>query len=104
MTNRGFGYRERCTVTIRWDDGTDTEVIDDGTFAPADIGRDVRVGYLGTYKYTLKLAREDTPYRPWFTWIGVLVGLTAAVPGILAIMMLHAFVRAALRGRRRSVG
>jgi hypothetical protein len=104
VTSRGFGYRDRCTVTVRWDDGTTTRLTDDGTFTSADIGRQVRVGYLGTRKYALELAREDTPYRPWFTWIGVLIGLTAAVPGILAIMILHAWARHALRIRRRSAG
>ncbi|MEU4162442.1 DUF6346 domain-containing protein [Actinoplanes sp. NPDC026670] len=100
VTNRGFGFHERCAVTIRWDDGTATRLVDDGTFRSADIAHEVRVGYLGTRKYALELAREDTPYRPWFTWVGVLAGLIAAVPGILAVMMLHAYVRAALRGRR----
>jgi hypothetical protein len=84
--------------------GAWNRLTDDGTFTSADIGRQVRVGYLGTRKYTLELAHEDTPHRPWFTWIGVLIGLTAVVPGILAIMILHAWVRHALRFRRRSAG
>ncbi|GIE74163.1 hypothetical protein Aph02nite_01130 [Actinoplanes philippinensis] len=101
VTNRGLGYRERCTVTIGWDDGTATRLTDDGTFTSSDIGSPVRVGYLGTHRYTLELAREDTPHRPWFTWIGGLVGLIAVVPGIFSIMLLHAYVRSVFRIRRR---
>lgn len=101
VTNRGFGYWERCTVTIRWDDGTTTRAVDDGTFTSADIDQEVTVGYLGTRRHSLQLARADTAYRPWFTWIGVGIGLIAAVPGIFAVMALQAYVGGIFRDRKR---
>ncbi|MBO3737895.1 DUF6346 domain-containing protein [Actinoplanes flavus] len=93
ITNQGFGYWDSCRVTIRWDDGTATRLINDGDFTATDVGRQVRVGYLGTEKYRVKLAREDTPARPWLTWIGVAVGIIGGLPlliiGIMISLLLH---------------
>ncbi|OJF11463.1 DUF6346 domain-containing protein [Couchioplanes caeruleus] len=97
ITNRGFGYWEQCTVTITWDDGTIARLNSDAVFTSADIGADVRVGDLGEYKTSKKLAREDTPPRPWLTWIGLFVGFLAVLPGIVAVLI----IRELLRFRRR---
>lgn len=97
ITNRGFGYWERCSVTIRWDDGTVTPLIADAVFTSADIGADVRVGDLGEYRTSKKLAREDTPQRPWLIWIGFVVGFLGVIPGFLAVLI----IRELLRFRRR---
>jgi hypothetical protein len=66
-------------------------------FTSADIGADVRVGDLGEYRTSKKLAREDTAQRPWLIWIGFVVGFLGVVPGLLAVLI----VRELLRFRRR---
>lgn len=97
ITNRGFGYWERCTVTITWDDGIVTRLNTDAVFTSADIGADIRVGDLGQYRSSKKLAREDTAPRPWLTWIGFVVGFLALIPGLIAVLI----IRELLRFRRR---
>lgn len=97
VTNRGFGYWERCTATITWDDGTVTRLNADAVFTSADIGSDIRVGDLGEYRTSKKLAREDTSPRPWLTWIGFVVGFLGVLPGLVAVLI----IRELLRFRRR---
>ncbi|GGN97064.1 hypothetical protein GCM10010112_88890 [Actinoplanes lobatus] len=94
VTNQGFGYWDSCRFTVRWDDGTaDDDLVSDGLFASADIGRDVRVGYLDRSADSMELAREDTPPRPWFKWIGVVVGIIGGLPllviGIMISLLLQ---------------
>ncbi|MEU4693723.1 DUF6346 domain-containing protein [Actinoplanes sp. NPDC023714] len=97
VTNRGFGYWHRCVATIRWDDGGTDRLVTDEVFTPADIGEAVRIGDVGEHRGRRELAREDTPVRPWFTWIGVLVGIVALIPTFFVAMIL----RESLRFRRR---
>jgi uncharacterized membrane protein YcjF (UPF0283 family) len=63
VTNMGFGYWHRL----------------------------VRVADVGEHRYSLEIAREDTPARPWLTWIGALVFLISVPPGLLAMAMLADF-------------
>jgi hypothetical protein len=58
-------------------------VFSDGLFTSADIGREVRVGHLGKRGYSMELARQDTPERPWLRWLGVAVGLVGGLPLLL---------------------
>lgn len=88
VTDQGFGYWDRCRITVRWDDGADDELVVDGLFTGADIGRELRVGNLAEQQYSYELAREDTPYRPWLTWVGGAVSLVGALPGLLALMII----------------
>jgi hypothetical protein len=97
ITNRGFGYWDRCTATITWDDGTVDRVTTDAVFTPADIGTPVRVGDLGEYRTSKQLAREDTPPRPWLAWIGYAVGFLGVLPGLIAVLI----IRELLRFRRK---
>lgn len=97
VSNRGFGYWQRCTAAITWDDGTTTRLTADAVFTSADIGVEVRVGDLGEYRTSKELAREDTPSRPWLTWIGFVVGFLGVVPGLIAVII----IRELLRFRRR---
>ncbi|MBB2940631.1 hypothetical protein FB565_000335 [Actinoplanes lutulentus] len=97
VTTRGFGYWYRCVSTIRWDDGGTDRLVIDEVFTPADIGRAVRVGDVGEHRGSRELAREDTPARPWLTWIGVTVGIIGLLPTFLVAMIL----RELLRFRRR---
>ncbi|GAB1641464.1 DUF6346 domain-containing protein [Krasilnikovia sp. MM14-A1259] len=97
ITNRGFGSWYRCSATITWDDGAASRLTVDAVFTPSDIGTEVRVGDLGQYRTSKQLAREDTPPRPWLTWIGFLVGFLGALPGLLAVLI----IRKPLRRQRR---
>ncbi|MEU7905929.1 DUF6346 domain-containing protein [Actinoplanes sp. NPDC049118] len=97
ITNKGFGYWERCTVTITWDDGTVNRLNADAVFTSADVGAEIRVGDLGAYRTGKTLAREDTPSRPWLTWIGFAVGFIGVIPGLIAVLI----TRELLRFRRR---
>lgn len=98
ISNRGFGYWERCTATITWDDGTVTRLNADAVFSSADIGTDVRIGDAGQYRTSKKLAREDTPARPWLTWLGFAVGFLGVLPALVAVII----IRQLLRFRRRA--
>lgn len=97
VSNQGFGYWNRCTVTIRWDDGTTSRLVSDAVFTSADIGDQVRVGDLGEYRTSKKLAREGTPARPWLAWIGYVIGLAGILPGLVAVLL----IRELLRFRRK---
>lgn len=98
ITNHGFGYWQRCTATITWDNGQVTRTTADAVFTPNDIGTKVSVGDLGNYRTSKQLARADTDRRPWLAWIGYTAGALALVPGIAAVLLL----RELLRFRRRS--
>lgn len=93
VTNRGFGYWERCTASITWDDGTVDRSVTDAIFSSADIGTEVRVGDVGEYRTSKKLAREDTPARPWLAWIGYLVGFLGVLPALLAVILIRELFR-----------
>ncbi|GAA4957262.1 DUF6346 domain-containing protein [Actinoplanes utahensis] len=80
ISTKGFGYWGTCRIVIRWDDGTTDRLVNDADFSDADIGREIRIGYVGEHRYQLELAREDAPYRPWLTWIGVVVALVGGIP------------------------
>ncbi len=117
ITHRGFGYWDRCTAAVLWDDApvTDPDLRDaygqfgrvtvDAVFSSADIGRTVRVGDLEHYRTARELAyrtgeylaRADVTPRPWLAWIGYGLGVTAVAPGLVAIFLL----RGVLRSRRR---
>jgi hypothetical protein len=93
ITNKGFGYWDRCTATIAWDDGTTDRITADAVFKSADIGTDVRVADLGKYRQAQELARADAPHRPWLAWIGYLVGAIAFVPGLILTLIVRELVR-----------
>jgi hypothetical protein len=97
ISNKGFGYWHRCTATITWDDGSINRVTVGAVFTPSDIGTPVRVGDLGTYRTSTELARVGAPHRPWLAWIGVVVGIIAFIPALVATLI----IRELLRFRRR---
>ena len=70
----------------------------DAVFTTADIGTDVRIGDAGQYRTSKKLAREDTPARPWLTWLGFAVGFLGVLPALVAVII----IRQLLRFRRRA--
>lgn len=93
VTNRGFGYWDSCRVLIRWEDGRTDSILSNGMFGSADIGRDVRVGYLGEHDGDLDLAREGAPPRSWLRWIGVFVALVGGLPLMFAAFLVSLVVR-----------
>ncbi|MDI6100955.1 DUF6346 domain-containing protein [Actinoplanes sp. NEAU-A12] len=97
VSNKGFGYWHRCDVTVRWDDGDIDDLVNDGIFSPADIGRDIRVGDHGLHKQSRQLSREDRQQRQWLTWLGFPLAIAALLPGFIAVLM----IRELLRFRRR---
>ena len=97
ISAKGFGYWETCTATITWDNGSTDRATVSAVFRSSDIGRDVRVGDLGTYRTSKQLARADAPHRPWLAWLGYAVGVIAFVPALIAVLS----IRELLRFRRR---
>ncbi len=97
ISNKGIGIWYGCTATITWDDGKSDRITVGAVFKTSDIGTTVRIGDLGSYRTAEKLARADTPYRPWLRWIGYVVVVVAFVPCLIATLM----VRELLRFRRR---
>ena len=61
VTNRGFGYWDRCWVKVRWDDGRTYTVLVKGMFEVDHVGQEVRISYLGGHADDMNLARDDTP-------------------------------------------
>lgn len=97
ITTKGFGYWDACTASITWDDGATDRITVSAVLKSTDIGADVRVGDLGTYRTTKEIARADAAHRPWLRWIGYLIGAIAFVPTLVATLL----VRELLRFRRR---
>lgn len=97
ISNKGFGYWDRCTATITWEGGATDRVTVSAVFKTSDIGTEVRVGDLGNYRTSKELARADASHRPWLAWIGYAVGVIAFMPALVAILIL----RELLRFRRR---
>jgi uncharacterized protein DUF6346 len=97
ISNKGFGYWDKCTAMITWDDGATDRITVNAVFTSSDIGTDVRVGDLGNYRTTKELARADTSRRPWLAWIGYAIGAIAFVPALVTTLV----VRELLRYRRR---
>jgi len=97
VSNKGFGYWDRCTATITWDDGATDRVTVSAVFKTSDVGTEVRVGDLGNYRSSKEIARADASHRPWLAWMGYAVGVIAFVPALVAILIL----RELLRFRRR---
>jgi hypothetical protein len=90
ITTKGFGYWQRCTTTVTWDEGgTDDRIVVDLAFRSTDVGKQVRVGDLGEYRYQQELVRADAPYRPWLLWIGILVGIIAFVPTLIVVLIVQ---------------
>ena len=98
VSMRGFGYWHRCSVTVRWDDGDLQSLTSDGSFTSAEVDQNIRVGDLGRHRTRTIIAREDTPARPWFAWIGVPISLAAIMPGFFAFLIVADLL---LRLRRR---
>ncbi|GAB1688682.1 DUF6346 domain-containing protein [Krasilnikovia sp. M28-CT-15] len=97
VTNKGFGYWDRCTATVDWEGGGVERLTVGAVFTSDDIGKPVRVGDLGNYRTSRKLVLADAPYRPWLGWIGIAIGLVGFVPCLIGTLM----VRELLRFRRR---
>jgi len=97
VTNKGFGYWQRCAATITWDDGKVSRLSVDAVFTSADIGTEVRVGDLGDYRTSKQLARADVERRGWLAWIGYAAGALAFIPGLILVLL----ARELLRFRRR---
>jgi hypothetical protein len=93
VSNKGFGYWQSCTATLTWDDGGTDRVTAGAVFRSSDIGTEVRVGDLGTYRTSRELVRADAPHRPWLTWLGYVVGIIALVPALIAILIVRELVR-----------
>lgn len=93
VTNQGFGYWDRCTVTIEWANGQANRMTVDAVFTSADVGRTVRVGDLGNYRTSKQLARADSHPSPWLTWVGYALGILALLPVFIAVMFLRELVR-----------
>ena len=97
VSNKGFGYWDRCTASVSWDDGATDRVTVSAVFRSSDIGTDVRVGDLGNYRTSKELVRAGAAHRPWLAWIGYAVSAIAFVPALVAVLT----VRESLRFRRR---
>lgn len=97
ISNKGFGYWHRCTATITWDDGSTNRLTVGAVLKPSDIGTQVRVGDLGTYRSSPELVRAGAPHQPWLAWIGIAVGVIAFIPALVATLI----IRELLRFRRR---
>lgn len=97
ISTKGFGYWESCTATITWDSGGTDRITVNAVFKSSDIGTEVRVGDLGSYRTSKELARADAPHRPWLAWIGYAVGAIAFIPALIVVLS----TRELLRFRRR---
>ncbi|MGI5213085.1 DUF6346 domain-containing protein [Plantactinospora sp. CA-290183] len=97
ITNRGFGYWESCEVEVTWAGGGVEHLTVGAVFTSADIGATIRVGDLGNYRSSRKLARADVPDRPWLSWLGYAAGALAIPPGFVGVLLL----RETLRRRRK---
>lgn len=98
ISNKGFGYWDRCTASIGWDDGASDRVTVSAVFQSSDIGAAVRVGDLGAHRTSKELARAGAAHRPWLAWIGYAVSAIAFVPALVAVLTVRELLSF---GRRR---
>jgi hypothetical protein len=83
----GFGYWDRCTADVVWDNGVRERVRPrkQGFFASNEIGHTVTIGDLGWYKGSRSLARKELPSRPLVTLVGAILGFVALLPVLLLL-------------------
>jgi hypothetical protein len=98
LTGKGFGYYDRCTLSIVWRPGpADRVVIDKPGFIVDDrVGDTFVIGDNGHGHYS----RVELPHRAWVSWVAWAIALLGAVPLLVAAIYLRGSLRA---GGHRSV-
>jgi hypothetical protein len=93
----GFGYYDRCTVSVVWNNGSPSRVTIDkpGFFAEDNgerVGDTVDIGEnRGGY------SRPEFPERPWITLLARLIALLGLLPAVAAAVYLRQAWRTAAR-------
>ncbi len=96
VTSRGFGYWERCTVKVDWDNGLHDTLSLEAVLTSADIGTDIRISERNVSTRTKSgfkrndktYAVEDAPTRPWLARAGFVLSLIAIIPFILLMLVI----------------
>jgi hypothetical protein len=91
LTLKGFGYYDRCTVSIGWQSGPAGVTIDRPGFIVGDrVGDTFEIGDNGHGNYS----RAEVPHRAWVTWIAWTIALLGAIPLLVAAVYLRGSMRA----------
>ncbi len=90
LTLKGFGYYDRCTVSIRPGPAGTVTIDRPGFFAGVRVGDAFEIGDNGHGNYS----RAEVPHRAWVTWVAWIIALLGAIPLLVAAVYLRSSLRA----------
>jgi hypothetical protein len=98
----GFGFYDRCTVRIVWNDGLSFRVvIDDPGFIKGEKpGETFQIGQNSGSRGSTSYSRPEVPDRDWVAWIGAFFGFLAVLPLLAVLGYLRETIKDAFRRRR----